>query len=58
MKIYKKEIERNKKGVERFPTEGVEKVLQGISPFLTGVPVVLKIMCLIIEITLDNNYTQ
>ena len=48
MKIYKKEIERNKKGVERFPTGGSEKMLQGLSPYLTGVPVVLKIMCLFI----------
>ena len=35
---YKKEIESNKKGVARFPTEGVEKMLQGLSPYFTGVP--------------------
>ena len=37
-----KETESNKKGVERLPTEGVEKMLEGIPPYLTGVPVVLK----------------
>ena len=48
-----KETESNKKGVERLPTEGVEKMLQGIPPYLTGVPVVLKILCLILLLHLS-----